>query len=190
MTTIAKTPAALAKQLRQLTDTRNDLDWKIAGTIYAWTTTDQRVDRHKVQVFAAMKLPGFASAVKVKAYLDAYQRAIDEGIVPIVQPGDQLNVPSATFQTYYDRTDYRAAAKASKAKSIQGERQKETATPVATTPPRVSSVTENIERALRELDAALRKERGKNTVGVQQLQLAHLSVENALNAYRKATVKS
>lgn len=190
MTRIAKTVGAATRQIVGLLATRNELDWSLASIFYAWSTTsDGDEDAHKIHVLSQSKLPGFSKPQKIRAYRDAYVRALDEGIVADVRPGDEIVIPTATFQTYYDRTDFRIKQKSTpKAKSIQGERQPrvDNNPVIGGKAPRVSSNLERAERILQEVNVMLKAESDKNGIAYQTLKLLKMQAENAVNAYKVA----
>lgn len=193
MTTI-KVPTSNAT-LAALFQAHHEMEWSIAATIYAWTTTDNlEVDRSIVVAFANRKLPGMSNPAKVYAYREAYETAIADGVAAIVTKGDTIKIPTINFSEYFESTAWRLKARQkaqSKAKSQQQESlERDGHKPGgskrhAPGTPRVATPKENIERALQEVEVALKK----IGVGVQrqQVEFARLQLQSALSTFLKAT---
>lgn len=189
MTAVAKTTAALKKQLSGALKTRNENDWTLAAIFYAWSEGVS----DGIGILAAIKIPGFASESKVRGYRDAYARAIEEGIVLDVRPGDEIVIPTSTFQIYFERTDFKVKQnikneqkRNGKARSIQGERQPRVDNNPVINPPRVSSNLERAQRVVHEIDVMIKAESDKKGIAYQTLSLLKMQAENAVNVYKTA----
>lgn len=202
MTTKAMVPVS-AGQLSKVFDAfgvaQHELDWKTAAIIYAWTTNDSfEEDRGAIVAFANAKLRGMGSAAKVRAYREAYNVAIADGVVPAIEKGGAIVIPTIDFSQYLESTQWRIKQRQQakpKARSRQQENLERdghkpgTSKPAPTSKrqeggPRVSTVRERGERIVQELRAQVKQEQD---VGRRAIWEATLSVAlNALNSYTKA----
>lgn len=193
--------ANLKKFTDQLFATKNVAEWTYAAVIYAWTTDEAfEANVRLINGFAHAGVRGFSHPSKVRAYREAYEVAVSEGIVQPVSKGDEFTVPTIDFGNYLESTQWKIKARAqakTKAKSRQQENlERDGHKPNSPKPtptskrqdrgPRVSTVRERGERIVQELRAQVKQEQD---VGRKAIWEATLSVAlNALNSYTKAGV--
>lgn len=191
---IATSTRGLATQLRSLYADENALRWQRAAIVYAYIESG----RTTIGEFAGMKLAGLRSMNTVTSHRQAWKAAVAQGIAKHVEPGDEVAIPSADFQTYWDATSSgrRNESRRNTTPSIQGERQPKMTdrskdwTASEPRPTRTASPRENVEAALQNIKRALAKEKDGNSIRVAQLQLSKVQLENTLAAYEKATSRS